>query len=128
MKPSIFLLTVSASLLFSNSMAVLAAGEHGQEATQHLEKAVESGNQGDAAGAAAHTEEAKKHVIEQNAEQPYTQPAKQITGENPKAEHDKATFEQMSKATSHAKKGHGKKAATAAGKAVSHLQEKEQSK
>lgn len=125
MKTTTVMLLIGTTLLLGNPVL---ADEHGQEATQHLDQAVERGTKGDAAGAAVHTEEAQKHVIEQNAEHPYTQPSKQITGENPKAEHDKATFDQMRKATGHAKKGHGKEAGTAAGKAATHLQEKEQSK
>jgi hypothetical protein len=125
MKTTTVMLLVGTTLLLGNPVL---AEEHGKEATQHLDQAVKSGKKGDATGAAAHTEEAQKHLIEQNAEQPYTQPAKQITGENPKAAHDAATFDQMRKATGHAKKGHGREAAAAAGKAATHLQEKEQSK
>lgn len=111
-----------------NPTLVYAQNKHAQEAEQHLEKAVESGEKGDAKGAASHTEEAKQHVMEENTETPYTQPAKHITGENPKAEHDKATFEEMGKAKGHAQKGEASEAAGHAKNASTHLKEKEQSK
>ena len=114
--------------IVGNSVAYAAQDEHAKEAEQHLEQAAESGKKGDAKGAAAHTEEAQKHVIEENKEKPYTQPSKQIYGENPKAEHDKATFEEMGKAKGHAKKGEAAEAAGHAKNAETHLKEKEQSK
>ena len=119
-----------AGLIFiaGNSVAYAAENEHAKEAEQHLEKAAESGKKGDAKGAAAHTEEDQKHVIEENKEKPYPPQTKQITGENPKAEHDKAAFEDIEKAKAHAKKGHAKEAADSAKKAETHIQEKEQSK
>ena len=128
MKTLCYSLLMGLLSIASNSTLVYAQDEHAKEATQHLEQAVESGNKGDAEGAAAHSEEAKKHVIEENKEKPYTQPPKPIYGENPKAEHDRATFKEIGKAKGHAKKGHAKKAADAAKKAETHLQEKEQSK
>lgn len=111
-----------------NSALVYAEDKHATEAQQHLEQAVESGEKGDAKGAGSHTEEAKQHVMEENTEKPYTRPAKHITGENPKAEHDNATFDEMRKAEGHAKKGEASKAAGHAKNASKHLKEKEQSK
>ena len=73
-----------AGLIFiaGNSMLTYAAPDkHAIEAEQHLEQAAESGKKGDAKGAAAHTEEAQKHVIEENKEKPYPPQTKQITGE-----------------------------------------------
>jgi hypothetical protein len=64
-----------------NSVVYAAQDEHAIEAEQHLEQATESGKKGDAKGAAAHTEEAQKHVIEENKEKPYPPQTKQITGE-----------------------------------------------
>ena len=109
-------------------MLVYAQDEHAKEAEQHLEKAIESGKTGDTKTEAIQTEEAEKDLIQENKEKPYTQPQKQIYGENPKAEHDKAAFEDIEKAKAHAKKGHAKEAADSAKKAETHIQEKEQSK
>jgi hypothetical protein len=119
-----------AGLIFiaGNPMAYAAQDKHAIEAEQHLEKAAESGKKGDAKGVAAHTEEAQKHVIEENKEKPYPPQTKQITGENPKAEHDKAVFEEMGKAKGHAKKGEAAEAAGHAKNAETHLKEKNQSK
>jgi len=119
-----------AGLIFiaGNSVAYAVQDEHAIEAEQHLEQAAESGKKGDAKGAAAHTEEAQKHVIEENKEKPYPPQTKQITGENPKAEHDKAVFEEMGKAKGHAKKGEAAEAAEHAKNAETHLKEKNQSK
>ena len=128
MKTLSYSLLVGLVSIVGSSSLVYAQDEHAKEATQHLEQAVESGNKGDAKGAASHTEEAKQHVIEENREKPYTEPAKHITGENPKAEHDKATFEEIGKAEGHAKKGEATEAAGHAKNASTHLKEKEQSK
>jgi hypothetical protein len=128
MKKLSYSLLVGLVSIAGNSTLVYAQDEHAKEAEQHLDQAVESGKKDDAAGVAAHTEEAQKHVIEENKEKPYTQPSKHITGENPKAEHDKATFEEMGKAKGHAKKGEAAEAAGHAKNAETHLKEKEQSK
>ena len=120
-----------ASLIFiagNSVLAYAAEDEHAKEAEQQLEQAVESGKKSDAKGVTVHSEEAKKHLIEENKEKPYPQPLKQITGENPKAEHDKATFEEIGKAEGHAKKGEASEAAGHAKNASTHLKEKEQSK
>jgi hypothetical protein len=116
-----------AGLVFiaGNSVAYAVQDKHSIEAEQHLEQATESGKKGDAKGAAAHTEEAQKHVIEDNKEKPYPPQTKQITGENPKAEHDKAAFEEMGKAKGHAKKGEAAEAAGHTKNAETHLKEKE---
>jgi hypothetical protein len=128
MKKLSYSLLVGLVSIAGNSTLVYAQDEHAKEAEQHLDQAVESGKKGDAAGVAAHTEEAQKQVIEENKEKPYTQPSKHITGENPKAEHDKATFEEMGKAKGHAKKGEAAEAAGHAKNAETHLKEKEQAK
>jgi hypothetical protein len=128
MKKLSYSLLVGLISLVGNSTLVYALDEHATEAEKHLEQAVESGNKGDAAGAASHAEKAEQHVIEENKEKPYTQPPKHIAGEDTKADHDRATFGEIEKAKGHAKKGHAKAAADAAKKAESHLQEKEQTK
>jgi hypothetical protein len=128
MKKLTYSLLVGLVSIAGNSTLVYAQDEHAIEAEQHLEQAAESGKKGDAAGVATHTEEAQKHVIEENKEKPYTPQSKQIYGENPKAEHDKATFEEMGKAQGHAKKGEAAEAAGHAKNAETHLKEKEQSK
>jgi len=128
MKKLSYGLLVGLVSIAGNSTLVYAQDEHAKEAEQHLEQAAESGKKGDAAGVTLHSEEAKKHVIEENKEKPYTQPSKHITGENPKAEHDKATFEEIGKAEGHAKNGEASEAAGHAKNASTHLKEKEQSK
>ncbi len=120
-----------ATLVFisgSSMLAHAAEDPHAKEAIQHLEKAIESGKTGDTKSEAVQTNEAEKDLIQENKEKPYTQPSKHITGEYPRAEHDNAAFEDIEKAKAHAKKGHAKEAADAAKKAVTHIQEKEQSK
>ena len=128
MKKLSYGLLVGLVSIAGNSMLVYAQDEHAKEAEQHLEKAIESGKTGDTKTEAIQTEEAEKDLIQENKEKPYTQPQKQIYGENPKAEHDKAAFEDIEKAKAHAKKGHAKEAADSAKKAETHIQEKEQSK
>ena len=118
-----------AGLIFiAGNSSLSFAAHHAIEAEQHLEQATESGKKGDAAGVASHTEEAQKPVIEENKEKPYLQSSKKITAENPKAEHDKATFEEIGKAKGHAKKGEAAEAAEHAKNAESHLKQKEQTK
>jgi hypothetical protein len=128
MKKLSYSLLVGLVSIAGNSTLVYAQDEHAKEAEQHLEQAAESGKKGDAAGVATHTEEAQKHVVEENKEKPYTTQSKQIYGENPKAEHDKATFEEIGKAKGHAKKGEAAEAAGHAKNAETHLKEKELSK
>lgn len=110
------------------SETVYAEDEHRMKAVRELEKAVASGEKGNATGVVSHTEEAKKHLIEANKKHPYTHPFKPVYGHDPKAEHDKETFEEMGKAISEAKKGRAKEAGEAAKRASIHLKEKLQSK
>jgi len=112
----------------SNTTLAYAQNENAKEAEQHLEKAAESGEKGDAVGVAIQAEEAKEHIIEENKENPYIQPLKVISGENPKAEHDKAIFEEINKAKGHAKNNEAVKAAEHIKNAKIHLNKKEQSK
>lgn len=109
-------------------LANSAEEQHGQEATQHLDQAVDSAKQGDAAAAGKHTEEAKQHTIQQNQAKPYRKSPKKISGENQKQQHDEQAFDAMGKAQGHAAKGHAQEAGEAAGQAKEHIQEKEQSK
>jgi hypothetical protein len=108
--------------------AVHADEDHGENAKKHLEQAIESGRKGDARGVGSHAEEAKKELIEDNKEHPYTQLQKPIYGEHEKAEHDKEVFEEMDIAIEEAKEGDVKDATEAAERAASHLREKEQSR
>jgi hypothetical protein len=108
MKKLTYSLLVGLVSIAGNSTLVYAQDEHAIEAEQHLEQAAESGKKGDAAGVATHTEEAQKHVIEENK--------------------DKAAFEEMGKAKGHAKKGEAAEAAGHAKNAETHLKEKEQAK
>lgn len=119
----------AAAVMFTGFASVGSAEEqHGQEATQHLEQAVENAKQGAAEEAGKHTEEAKQHVIRQNKAHPYRKSPKKISGENPKQEHDEQAFGAMQKAEGHADKGHAREAGEAAGQAEEHLKEKEQAK
>ena len=102
--------------------------EHEEKALQELERAVRSAETGDAAGVINHTEKAKKHLIEENREHPYTHPFVSIYGQFPKAEHDIETFEEMDKAIGEAKKGNLPGAGEAARSASIHLKQKIRSK
>ena len=51
------------------------------------------------------TEEARKELIEDNKEHPYTYLQKPIYGEHEKAEHDKEIFEEMEEAITEAGEG-----------------------
>lgn len=105
-----------------------AADEHEEKALQELRMAVRSAENEDAGGVIEHTEKAKKHLIEENREHPYTHPFVSIYGQFPKAEHDMETFEEMDKAIGEAKKGNLAKAAEAARRASVHLKQKSRSK
>jgi hypothetical protein len=105
-----------------------ATDEHEDKALQELGLAVRSAENEDAGGVIAHTEKAKKHLIEENREHPYTQPFISIYGQFPKAEHDMETFEEMDKAIGEAKKGNFTRAAEAARRASVHLKQKARSK
>lgn len=102
--------------------------EHEEKALQELEQAVRSAEKSDAAGVINHTEKAKKHLIEENREHPYTHPFVSIYGQFPKAEHDIETFEEMDKAIGEAKKGNLARAGEAAKSASIHLKQKIRSK
>jgi hypothetical protein len=117
------LLLVGLVALAGNS--TVYAAQHDKEAEQHLDQAQESAKKGDATSTAGHLDEAKKHITK---DKPYPQSPKQITGENPKAEHEKATYEEIGKAQGHAKKGEAAEAGEHAKNAETHLKEKEQSK
>jgi len=109
----------------AGNSTLVYADQHDQEAGQHLEKAQESSKKGDAQGAAGHLDEAKQHL---NQSKPFPQSPKQITGENPKAEHEKATYDEIGKAKGHAKKGEATEAGEHAKNADTHLKQKGQSK
>ena len=107
---------------------VQAEEDHGENAKKHLEQAVESGRKGDAKGVGSHTEEAKRELIEENKEHPYTHLQKPIYGEHEKAEHDREVFEEMDLAIEEADEGDVKDATEAAERASWHLLEKNKSK
>lgn len=108
--------------------ALVSADEHGKKAHEHLEEAIKSGKEGSTEGVVNHTEEARKELIEQNKDHPYTNLQKPIYGEHEKAEHDKEVFEEMDMAIDEAKGGHTQEAVEAIERASVHLQEKEQSR
>jgi hypothetical protein len=105
-----------------------AADEHEDKALQELKLAIRSAENQDAKGIIDHTEKAKKHLIVENREHPYTHPFVSIYGQFPKAEHDMETFEEMDKAIGEAKNGNLVKAAEAARRASVHLKQKARSK
>lgn len=109
-------------------IAMVNADEHGRKAQEHLEEAIKSGKKGSTQGVVSHTEEAKKELIEQNKDHPYTNLQKPIYGEHEKVEHDKEIFEEMDVAIEEAKGGHAQEAVEAVERASIHLQEKEQSR
>jgi len=118
-----------AGLVFlAASPAMVNADEHGKKAHEHLEKAIKSGKEGGTKGVVSHTEDARKELIEQNKDHPYTHPQKPIYGEPQKAEHDKEIFEEMDTAIDDAKEGHAQEAVEAVERASIHLQEKGQSR
>ena len=111
------------------SPAVVHAEEdHGENAKKHLEQAVESGRRGDVKGLGSHAQEAKRELIEENKEHPYTHLQKPIYGEHEKAEHDREVFEEMDLAIEEAEEGDVKDATEAAERASWHLLEKDKSK
>lgn len=128
MKTFTYVLLAGVICFGGNSGSGYAQEDHEKLAEQHLKKAIESGRKGNAKEVARHTEEARKQLIEQNREHPYAHPNVSIYGENPKAEHDEATFEEMAKAISEAKQGNAKEAGEAARRAYIHLKKKEESK
>lgn len=111
-----------------NSVVSYAQVDHEKKAEQHLKKAIQSGKKGNAKGVARHVEEARKQLIEQNKDHPYVHPSVHIYGENPKAEHEDAAFEEIAKAIGEAKQGNAKEAGDAARRAYIHLKEKERAR
>jgi hypothetical protein len=104
------------------------ADEHGKKTAEHLEEAIKSGKEGRIQGMLSHTEEARKELIEQNKEHPYTHLQKPIYGEHEKAEHDREVFEEMELAIDEAKGGDSEEAVEALERAWEHLREKEHAK
>jgi hypothetical protein len=123
-----FILLAGLAGLFGSATVGHAQEDHEKKAEQLLKKAMESGRKGNAKAVAKHTEAARNHLIQQNREHPYTHPSLHIYGENPKAEHDDALFEEMALAISEAKKGNARAGGEAASRAYLHLKEKERAK
>src|SRR5687768_14104189 len=109
-----FILLASLAGLFGTATPGHAKENHEKKAEQLLKKAVESGGKGNAKAVARHTEAARNHLIQHNREHPYIHPSLHIYGENPKAEHDDALFEEMALAISEAKKGNARAGGEAA--------------
>ena len=114
--------------IFVAGTGMAHADDHGKKTAEHLEEAIKSGKQGSTQGVLQHIEEARKELIEQNKEHPYTHLQKPIYGEHEKAEHDREVFEEMELAVDEAKEGHSKEAVEALERASEHLREKEQAK
>jgi hypothetical protein len=95
---------------------------------EHLEEAIKSAKEGSPQAVVRHTEEARKKLIEQNKEHPYTNLQKSIYGERKKAGHDKEIFEAMEIAIGEAREGYVQQAVEALERASIHLREKEQAK
>src|SRR5688572_4016078 len=104
------------------------AEERVKKTGEHLEEAIKSGREGSAQAMVRHTEEARKELIEQNKEHPYTNLQKSIYGERKKAGHDKEVFEAMEIAIGEARQGYIQQAVEALEQARIHLREKEQAK
>jgi Small metal-binding protein len=104
------------------------AEDHGKKAQEHLQEAIESGKKGNAAEVLFHTEKARRELIEDNKEHPYTRLQKPIYGEHEKAEHDKEAFEEIEEAIGEAEDGDVQDATQAAARASAHLREKEEAK
>ena len=130
MKRSMKMFTRPYSLLIILAVCVAIPGavhayeDHSKKAGEHLEKAIKSGKEGSVQGVISHIEEAKKELIEDNVEHPYTHIQKPIYGEHDKAEHDKEVFEEMDMAIEEAKDGHAQQAVEAVERASVHLREK----
>ena len=119
---------LTALIFLAASPAMASADAHGKKAQEHLEEAIKSGKEGNTKGVVSHTEAARKELIEQNKDHPYTHIQKPIYGEHEKAEHDREIFEEMDVAIDEAKGGHTQQAVEAIERASVHLQEKEQSR
>ncbi|HVW65391.1 MAG TPA: small metal-binding protein SmbP [Nitrosospira sp.] len=114
--------------LFGSATVGHAQEDHQIKAEELLKKAIESGRTGNARAVAKHAEAARNQLIQHNREHPYTHPSLHIYGENPKAEHDDALFEEIALAISEAKRGNARAGGEAASRAYLHLKEKEKSK
>jgi hypothetical protein len=114
--------------VFVAGAGAVYANDYGRKTAEHLEEAIKSGKEGRTQGVVSHTEEARKELIEQNKEHPYTHLQKPIYGEHEKAEHDREVFEEMELAIEEAKEGHSPEAVEALERASDHLREKEQAK
>ncbi|MDN5753263.1 MAG: hypothetical protein L0H15_08265 [Nitrosospira sp.] len=114
--------------LAASPALVHAEEDHGRKVESHLQEAIKSGKENSTEGVVTHTEQAKRELIEQNKDHPYTHIQKPIYGEHEKAEHDKEIFEEMDEAIDEAKEGHTQEAVDAVERASVHLREKEQSK
>jgi hypothetical protein len=119
---------IVASASFVAVPGMVHAEDHAKKTEEHLEEAIKSGKEGSTQGVVRHTEEARKELIEENEEHPYTNLQKHIYGEHEKAEHDKEVFEEMEIAIDEAKEGHAQQAVEALERASIHLREKEQAK
>jgi type III secretory pathway component EscR len=113
---------------FVAAPVVVRAEDHMKKTVEHLEKAMKSAREGRAEGVVNHTEEAKKELIEENKEHPYTHLQKPIYGEHEKAEHDREVFEEMDIAIEKAKEGDSREAGEALERASTHLKERERAK
>jgi hypothetical protein len=122
--------SVAAVMAFFVVAPVVAANaeDHIRVTVEHLKEAMESAREGRVQGVVNHTEEAKKELIEENKEHPYTRLQKPIYGEHEKAEHDREVFEEMDLAIEEAKEGDSIEAAEALERASFHLKEREQAK
>lgn len=127
-KASAYGMTMGLLLLTAGVALVHAEEDHGKKAKEHLEEAIKSGKGGSTKGVLSHSEEARKELIEQNKDHPYTHLQKPIYGEHQKSEHDKEAFEEIEEAIEEAKEGHTQQAVEAVERASAHLREKEQSK
>lgn len=129
MKLIVYAINLAAVLTaFIAGPGVVHADDHGKKTAEHLEEAIKSGKEGRTQGVVSHTEEARKELIEQNKEHPYTHLQKPIYGEHEKAEHDREVFEEMELAIDEAKEGDSQEAVEALERASEHLREKEHAK
>ncbi len=115
-------------LIAASTAPVHAEEDHGKKAKSHLQEAIKGGKENSTERVITHAEQAKKELIEENKDHPYTHFQKPLYGEHHKAEHDKEVFQAMEEAIDVAKEGHVQEAVEAVERASIHLQEKEQSK
>jgi hypothetical protein len=114
-------------LCLANSALLHAEEDHDKKALEHLDKAIQSGREGNAKGISTHAAEGKRELIEANKEHPYTHLQKSIYGEHERAEHDKEAFEEMDEAIGEAREGHVAEAVEAVERASMHVKEKQES-